>query len=80
MIMVSLSGLNKPNLLYISLTQSARAFKGIHFFIFNLKTSRLCNCLSSNVSLTLSKILKTNIDSSLPSASSFFNCPVNSIC
>ena len=47
MIMVSLSGFNKPNLLYISSTQSARAVKR-NPFIFNLKTSRLSNCLSSN--------------------------------
>ena len=32
--MVSLSGLNKPNLLYISSTQSARAFKGNPFLYF----------------------------------------------
>ena len=37
MIMVSLSALNKPNLLYISLTQSARRFKGNQFLYFQFE-------------------------------------------
>ena len=37
MIMVSLSSLNKPNLLYISSTQSARAFKGNPFLYFQFE-------------------------------------------
>ena len=37
MIMVSLSALNKPNLLYISSTQSARAFKGNRFLYFQFE-------------------------------------------
>ena len=37
MIMVSLSGLNKPNLLYISSTQSARAFKENPFLYFEFE-------------------------------------------
>ena len=48
MIMVSLTTLKKPKLLFVSSTQSARTFKGNPFLIFNLKTSRISNCLSSN--------------------------------
>ena len=48
MIMVSLTGSKKPKLLHISSTQSPKLSKEIHFFIFNLKTSELSNCLSSN--------------------------------
>ena len=40
MIMVSLTASKKPNFFSNS--------KGIHFFILNLKTSTLCNCLISN--------------------------------
>ena len=40
MIMVSLTASKKPNFFSNS--------KGIHFFILNLKTSRLSNFLSSN--------------------------------
>ena len=50
MIMVSLSSLHKPSLLYISSTQSAREFKGNPFLYFQFKdfNLRLSNCLSSN--------------------------------
>ena len=37
MVKVSLSALKKPNLLYISLTKSARAFKGNPFLYFQFK-------------------------------------------
>ena len=37
MIIVSLSDLNKPNLLYISSTQSARTFKGNPFLYFQFE-------------------------------------------
>ena len=37
MIMASLSRLNPPNLLYISSTQSARAFKGNPFLYFQFE-------------------------------------------
>ena len=48
MIMVSLTTLKKPKLLYASSTQSARTFKGNLFLILDLKTSKISNCLSSN--------------------------------
>ena len=51
MIMLSLTALKKPNLIYIYIyvQHSLQGHsKGIHFFIFNLKTSRLSSCLSSS--------------------------------
>ena len=45
MIMISLTALNKPNLSYISSTQSARTFKGNPFLYFqfeDLKAFQLC--------------------------------------
>ena len=53
--------LQNAKLLHIRSTQSARAIKGNPFFIFNLKTSSLSNCLRFNG--TKSQIFRSRKDS-----------------
>ena len=49
MIMASLSRLNRPNLLYISSTQSARAFKGNAFLYFQFEDFKTFQLLKACV-------------------------------
>ena len=46
--MISFTALKKPNLLYISSTQSARTFKGNPFLYFQFEDLKASNCLSFN--------------------------------
>ena len=63
MIMVSLVALNKPNLLYIDSTQSARTLKGNPFSCFQFEDFKDFSCLNSNG--TKSQILGPRMDSDL---------------
>ena len=63
MIMLSLVVLNKPNLLYIDSTQSARTFKGNLVSCFQFKDFKDFNCFNSNG--TKSQIFGRRMDSDL---------------